>query len=242
MITPSGWTLAVWSLIYVWQLLWIVYIAALSYKKESEDIMLGPVFYIAFIASNLLNAASIITWCHSLIVVSGLFLFASTIAMLLSTATAHTYAAATHWFDETVRVVIALLALNGSAFYAQWLLITLALQLGVILCFEAHVENGSASFVALAVLSLSLMVHCSMDFVILRNHLRFTFTPYIAFVLAFAAIISKHGVDAEQCPPSIMALLLLILTILVFAFKIYLTFFGYPSDTNFDASFLSIDF
>merc|ERR1719334_613025 len=99
MITPSGWTLAVWSIIYAWQLLWIIYIAVLCFTKESEDIMLGRVFYIAFIASNLLNAASIITWCQSLIVVSSLFLFASTIAMLISSVAAHVYSAATHWFD-----------------------------------------------------------------------------------------------------------------------------------------------
>lgn len=256
MITPSGWQF--WSIIYTWQFLWIIYIAVLCCKQEMRAIVLGPVFYVAFIASNLLSTAWIIAFVNSLIVVSEVFLFLSTIAMCISAAAAHHYVVIKadssseyydsgqeipHWMDETVSLVLTALALNGTAFYAQWLLIASVLQFGVILCFEARVENETASFVTLAVLTAFLILHCALDFNSrTRKLLRFTFTPYITFIVTFAAMISEHGVDAEQCAPSIMTLLLLILSILAFALKLYRSFFGYSADTSWDAAFLSIDY
>eukprot|EP01084_Bolivina_argentea_P200630 343062_1 len=200
MITPSDWAFAIWAFIYTWQGLWMLYTLYLSFKHDMHSIVLGRLFYISFIISNIFNALTVIAWCYECIIVAGISLLLATIALILCFVVSSHYIMVQeipYWLSDQVQCVLIALVLNGIAMYTQWLVIASCLDLGVILCFKAGVANETASFVSLGVLCPFLFVYWILDLSRnMRYVLRFTYTPYIVAIIAFCGMITKHGIDA----------------------------------------------
>eukprot|EP00485_Elphidium_margaritaceum_P023884 CAMPEP_0202712766 /NCGR_PEP_ID=MMETSP1385-20130828/45193_1 /ASSEMBLY_ACC=CAM_ASM_000861 /TAXON_ID=933848 /ORGANISM="Elphidium margaritaceum" /LENGTH=168 /DNA_ID=CAMNT_0049372897 /DNA_START=451 /DNA_END=957 /DNA_ORIENTATION=+ len=148
------------------------------------------------------------------------------------------------WFNGTVTLWFIVLLLNGLSMYAQWSMIAACINLSIVLCYRSGLSDSTASFVGLSVFTVLQCVIWMFEILNgkIRKILKYTITPYIVLWLAFIGILTANGVGRDY-PPSIMALILLVISGIVFCLKIYVAVFA-PRRNAFEwgADFLAVDY
>ncbi|KAH3826211.1 hypothetical protein DPMN_128107 [Dreissena polymorpha] len=87
-----------------------------------------------------------------------------------------------------------MLVQNGLGIYATWCTVGTHLNLAFVLVFRsAHdISNQDACTIALGILSAIIVLSIVTDWFFLDRFSRYTFTPYLVLVVAFAESLSKN--------------------------------------------------
>uniref|UniRef100_A0A3Q3D660 Uncharacterized LOC109516984 n=1 Tax=Hippocampus comes TaxID=109280 RepID=A0A3Q3D660_HIPCM len=182
-ITPSGWTFSIWSVIYVWLTLMIIYILANLCRNIYGYVYCSPPvlpygFFICWCLNLCFNIAWLLVWDRWMIAaLVFLILVAGTNYGMISFAChgLHVYGA---WLKEYHKQVQ-----NGVMIYTTWTTIATLINLAIVLTYEANISPTNAATVS----------YCFfLQNVVLDKHMRYVLIDYPVVIWALTGNFDKN--------------------------------------------------
>ncbi|XP_060950211.1 uncharacterized protein LOC133027194 [Limanda limanda] len=201
-ITPSGWTFAIWSIIYIFLALVVVYILSGICRKNAygyvycSPAILPHGFFVVWCLNMGLNTGWLFLWDRSLmapaLVVLILIAVTNYLVIFISCYGLNNYGA---WLSKYHNVDLWLhrvLIQNGVAIYATWTTIASMINLAVVLNYNANMSQTDASTVSLSVLTVVLFVWFILENSVLDKHVRFILTIYPVVIWALTGVFMEN--------------------------------------------------
>lgn len=206
-ITPAGWTFSIWGFIYAWQAAWIIYACVNLFRKTEQGpaynnpVLLPAPFLILYSVLVILTFSWLIAFDREELEAS--FAILLLVAVSLITCVMLTYRSLDRGMDTLLkqgrRVDIWLmrgLVHNGLGIYGTWCCIATMLNFNFLLIYRSANDIGleTSSTITLSILTVLIVVFMVTDLVFFDKYSRYTVTPYIVLVVAFAGSVSKNFV------------------------------------------------
>jgi len=224
-ITPSSATFAIWGVIYAIQAIWIIYTLTLLCRKDAPDI-LPAIFYVFYIISCFCNVFWIATWVREMFIISSGLLFAITVSLAGSVATAsialQKYLKNTKVPVESDVLCTRILIQNGIIFYTAWVTIATCINLVVTLTYKVGINATIAATVGLSVLSSVIIIWFIWENFVCYEYTRFIFAEYIVLIVGLSGVIKAHWTGGGG--NETFVLILLIISALLLITRIVLIF------------------
>lgn len=203
-ITPAGWTFAlIWAIIYIYQAVWYLYALTTICRcnKDGQYLYtlsyLPPAFYFVFIINNIAIVAWLILWDRQWIEWALLDIIFTPLTLYICLFISFKYL-----YDNIMSMkrgavgkeiwFVRILVQNGMAFFATWVSIATLLNFAMVLTYIWSVDMQIAASIALAILSLDIVVWFVLDMFLIDKYVRYTVTPYIVVVVALIGSIMKN--------------------------------------------------
>ncbi|XP_051910253.1 uncharacterized protein si:ch211-161h7.5 [Hippocampus zosterae] len=231
-ITPSGWTFSIWSVIYVWLTLMIIYILANLCRKNAYGYVYcsPPVLPYGFFICWCLNLCFNITW---LLVWDRAWMIAALVFLILVAGTnygmisfachgLHVYGA---WLKEYHKVdlwLIRILVQNGVMIYTTWTTIATLINLAIVLTYQANVSPTNAATVSYCILTIVLLVWFFLQNVVLDKHMRYVLIDYPVVIWALTGNFDKNYNAESPSRSGIFIVVLLAAASLLYALRLVL--------------------
>ena len=206
-ITPAGLTFSIWGIIYTWQAVWLLY-AVISIFRMGVDgplyrspVLLPPLFFVIYIANNVLNTTWLFLWDRERLVASFVILLAVAVTLYICIAISMRYLARNLEVLvknrlKSERWWIWIGVQNGLGIYAAWATVATALNLAIVLQYRSGLDSEGAGTVALIIILAFFIFWSFLELVLLDRYARYLFTPYLVAAWAFIGILVHHwGVD-----------------------------------------------
>ncbi|KAM5157349.1 uncharacterized protein ACMZJ9_008675 [Mantella aurantiaca] len=198
-VTPAGWTFSIWSVIYIWNGLWIVYVISTLFRRNkygrvyAKPTVHPPEFFALWILNNLINIAWLFLWDRELLIFSNIFLalIAITCFLMLHISYRKCYRSGA-WMLQHQRFdlwCIRILIHNGLAIYATWTSIATIVNFGLVLKYNAHLNDPDAGSVVLSLVFFAVLFWFLMETFIFEKYVRYTFTVYPVAIVASVGIL-----------------------------------------------------
>ncbi|KAG8571378.1 hypothetical protein GDO81_011620 [Engystomops pustulosus] len=208
-VTPAGWTFSIWSVIYIWNGLWIIYVVSTLFRRnKSGPVYLQPEvhppeFFALWIVNNLINIGWLFLWDRELLIFANIFLalIPITIFLMLHMSYRNCYRHA-NWMSQNQRFdlwCIRILVHNGLATYATWTSIATIVNFGLVLKYNvSHVMEPYVSSVVLGLIMFALLFWFLMESCMFEKYVRYTFTIYPVAIVASVGIFLGVDEDPEE--------------------------------------------
>jgi len=240
-ITPASFTFSIWSLIYLWLALGLLYFVVTIFIKTDfgrlylSPQILTPSVTITLSLNFILNLAWIFIWDRSynnenLTILANIFLvFIATTNILVIVFMTRNLGRHNHEFQRGGSLfwwgVLFRFILNGLAIYTTWTVIASLVNLATALVYAGGVDQREA---ALASLSLLVIIHCTwfvLENFLLDYYVRYILTQYLVVIWAANGIRSKINMkktdaEFEKVPQDVENFVLAILIIAVLTFLV----------------------
>ncbi|XP_077126210.1 uncharacterized protein LOC143782555 [Ranitomeya variabilis] len=202
--TPAGWTFSIWSIIYIWNGLWIIYVVSTLFRSNKrgriylQPAIHPPEFFALWILNNLLNIGWLFLWDRELLIYANVFLalIPITIFLMLHMSYRNCYRYA-DWMSQNQPFdlwCIRILVHNGLATYGTWTSIATLVNFGIILKHNvSHVDDPYISSVVLGLILFAISFWFLMEIFLFEKYVRYTVTIYPVAVVASVGIFL--GVD-----------------------------------------------
>ena len=229
-VTPDGWTFAIWGVIYVWQFLWLLYGWRFVVRPSSAKII--PLLtYILFSISCLINIGWIYAFTNREMAVAFalLFLLSITLYATIGISVVVFYYRVEHLKRQQQKVDLVLTTIllhNGLAVYATWTSIATLLNMGIIMQYTGNNRQDATTvgIVLLSILLLEEIVWFLLENSILDRFVRYIFTIYPVLIWALAGVLSKHVDDDDLDKTNSTAVGALVLSGLLFIIRLVFSF------------------
>lgn len=236
-ITPASWTFTIWAFIYVYQLLWVIYTFTL-FCRNAADILSGW-FYISFTIANLCNFSWLLVWSREQLGLA--FVFIVLIAVFLNLALFFSLKGLKDYINAFTPKVeappgqsrqspdvwevwcIRFLVQNGVMFYAAWVAIASCLNFTIFIQYDLKANGSKAATGALCVLLLIIIAWFVLENFVFEVYTRYLFSHYIVLLVGLSGILKKHWTNGSGNQGFV--LFLLILSALLFVFRLLFIFF-----------------
>jgi hypothetical protein len=233
-VTPANWTFSViWGIIYLWQILWIIYAFSFPFRSSAARTLSLPVYWLYAFASAC-NIVWIYLFGNDLIEGSLAFIILLFLSLLLTLAFAvyqtSSVSKSAHLkgYDRWLTYV---LVHNGLAFYTTWLSIAWLLNVAIVADVKQSgaLSSTNAGTLALSILGAQIISWFFLEHMCLDRYVRSIQVVYFVFMVALASIVSNHWKDTqEDIRNHYYSLALLVLAVILQLGRICLTvFFGY---------------
>nr|XP_057916127.1 uncharacterized protein si:ch211-161h7.5 [Doryrhamphus excisus] len=233
-ITPSGWTFSIWSVIYVWLTIMIIYILANLCRKNAYGYVYcsPPVlpygFFICWCLNLCFNIAWLLVWDRGLMIAALVFLIlvAGTNYAMISFAChgLHVYGAWLKKYHKADLWLIRILVQNGVMIYTTWTTIATLINLAIVLTYEAKMSPTDAATVSYCALTVLLLVWFFVENVVLDRHVRYILIDYPVVIWALAGNFDKHYNAESPSRSGIFIVVLLAASSLLFVVRVLLVF------------------
>ncbi|XP_069368206.1 uncharacterized protein [Paralichthys olivaceus] len=197
-ITPSGWTFAIWSIIYTFLALVVLYILSGICRKNAygyvycSPAVLPHGFFVVWCLNLGLNTGWLFLWDRRLmpaaLVVLILIALTNYLVIFFSCYALHNYGAWLNKYHKVDMWLHRVLIQNGVATYATWTTIASLVNLAVVLDYNANMSQTDASTVSLSVLTVVLFVWFMLENSVLDKHVRFIHTIYPVVIWALTGV------------------------------------------------------
>lgn len=197
-VTPAGWTFSIWSVIYIWNGLWIVYVFSTLFRRNkmgrvyAKPTIHPPEFFALWILNNLINIGWLFLWDRELLIFGNIFLALIPITCFLmlhiSYRRCYRYRA---WMLQHQRFdlwCIRILVHNGLATYATWTSIATIINFGLVLKYNVHIPDPDVSTIVLSLLFFAVLFWFLMETFIFEKYVRYTFTIYPVAIIASVGV------------------------------------------------------
>ncbi|XP_061661730.1 uncharacterized protein si:ch211-161h7.5 [Syngnathoides biaculeatus] len=233
-ITPSGWTFSIWSVIYVWLTLMIIYILTNLCRKNSYGYVYccPPVlpygFFICWCLNMWFNIAWLLVWDRVWMIAALVFLI-----LVVGTNCGMTYFACYGlyvygaWLNKYHNMdlwLIRILVQNGVMIYTTWTTIAMLINLAIVLTYEANVSPTNAATMSYCALTVVLLVWFFLQNVILDKHMRYIFIDYPVIIWALAGNFDKNYNAESLTLSAIFIVVLLVVASILYAVRLVLLF------------------
>ncbi|XP_054762918.1 uncharacterized protein LOC129269442 [Lytechinus pictus] len=201
-ITPAGWAFSIWSVIYIWQAIWIIYVIVNIFRTNKfgkvylNPSLVPPVFLASYSVNLVLNIAWLFCFDRQYIPVAfgvlALIAFSAYVCLFIS------YRAVSRHIDqlwEHHRLDLWLNSIfiqNGILIYATWCSIATLLNFSMVLTYWADVEERIACLICLSILAAELVLYFLVDIFFLEYHLRSAFMVYPVVIWASTAVLVNN--------------------------------------------------
>ncbi|CAJ1082134.1 uncharacterized protein LOC117829331 [Xyrichtys novacula] len=201
-ITPSGWTFAIWGIIYFFLAAVMVYVFSGIFRKNSygyvycSPAVLPYGFFIFWCLNMILNLSWLLVWDRSLMAVALVFIIfivLTNYAMIFFSC--HGLSSYGAWLSKYHKVDLWLhrvLVQNGIAIYATWTTIATLVNLTIVLVADAKMSNSDAALLALSLLTVILVVWFILENSVLDKHVRYILSIYPSVIWALTGVFDNN--------------------------------------------------
>lgn len=229
-ITPASQTFFIWSIIYLWQVVWLLYGMSLICRSRMNNYLyvfppiLSTTFYFAFGVSNLFTIAWTFVWIREMLQVALAMLAVSVLSLYLCLYCSfkNLYKFLNLLYKEDLGTDVWLMRIlvhNGLAFYATWCTFATLLNFAIVLFESCGINKNMAGTITLGIAALFMLLWFMLDCIILDKYVRYTFTPYVVLIVAFTGIMVQHFNLSLHPRNSILTCVLLVLSALMLLCK-----------------------
>ncbi|ESO92045.1 hypothetical protein LOTGIDRAFT_163049 [Lottia gigantea] len=204
-ISPSSWTFSIWSVIFLWQPLWLLYAFINICRRTgngpvyANPVLLTPAFYFWFI----LSSVAMIAWVFFFdrLIFIGAFVSLFSIVFTVFAAMFTSYKPLAMYggilIKEGRRVDIWLhriLVHNGLGIYFGWTSVATLINMVHVMVYvpEDPLELETAGTVALGVLTGGTLLYFVTDIFFFDRYSRYTIMPYLVICWAVSGSIDNH--------------------------------------------------
>eukprot|EP00094_Tigriopus_californicus_P004041 TCALIF_03892-PA protein Name:"Protein of unknown function" AED:0.25 eAED:0.31 QI:0/0/0/0.6/1/1/5/0/298 len=207
-MTPAGWAFAIWSLIYIWMaVLLIFYIVTIFQSNDFGKVYLNPevanfAYRAIFIANLSLNASWILLWGNNYLLASCIILFLIAITnIILLGIFSFNIAEDNHRLKSEQSKLFwtyVVLGQNCHGTYTAWTLIASCISLATELSYgNAGLNRESSSLIGLSLLLAIVVIWFVLENTVLDRYVRFLVTPYLVVIWAAIATVTEHQSSAD---------------------------------------------
>ncbi|MEE6464632.1 hypothetical protein FKM82_006308 [Ascaphus truei] len=218
-ITPAGWTFSIWSVIYIWNGLWILYIHSTLFRRNKLDYVYikprvhPPEFFGLWILNNLINIAWLFLWDREYLIPSMFFLgllpITCFVMLCISYSNCYRHGA---WLSQNQSADLwctRILVHNGLAMYATWTSIATLINFGLVLKYEGKVEDAVVSTTVLCLVLFVLLFWFLLETFIYEKYVRYTFTVYPVAIVALVGVFLGRDQSAALSSNDILTVVLI---------------------------------
>nr|XP_061810195.1 uncharacterized protein LOC133601103 [Nerophis lumbriciformis] len=195
-ITPSGWTFSIWSVIYVWLTLMMIYILANICRRW----MISALVFLILVAST--NYGMVFFICHGL----------------------HVYGAWLNKYHKVDLWLIRIVVQNGVMIYTTWTTIATLINLTIVLTYEANLSATDAATVSYCMLAVVLLLWFFLQNVVLDKHVRYILIDYPVVIWALSGNFDKNYNAESPSRSGIFIVVLLAASSLLYVVRLVLVF------------------
>ncbi|KAJ0022910.1 hypothetical protein NQD34_015044, partial [Periophthalmus magnuspinnatus] len=201
-VTPSGWTFAIWGIIYAFMASVLVYVLSGVFRKNAYGYVycsppVLPRGFFVMLSLNLsLNVAWLFLWDRSLMIPAVIFLIFIALTnyavIAFSCLGLNAYGA---WLYKNHKVdlyLIRVLVQNGIAIYATWTTIASLVNLNIVLTTEANMSQTDASTTVLSLLVVVIATWFVLENWLLEKHVRYILSIYPAVIWALTGVFTNN--------------------------------------------------
>lgn len=201
-VTPAGWTFAIWSVIYVWQLVWVAYGWTFAFRSSAQK-TINPLVYVFYTITNVSNIIWIYLWGNLLPQVAFPFIATMFFALWTSVGIETVYLynlkpAAGAKSMKTDYFLAQLLVVNGLVVYATWLSVAWLLNLDIVLSYFSTQTATSAGTISLSVLAFEVLIYFLLENTVLDRYIRYVYMVYPVVLWALSGVAAAHADDANK--------------------------------------------
>ncbi|XP_053716051.1 uncharacterized protein si:ch211-161h7.5 [Synchiropus splendidus] len=201
-ITPSGWTFAIWAVIYAFMAAILLFaLSGLCRKNVYGYVYCSPAalplgFFVIWCLNLTLNVSWLFLWDRGLMIVALVFL----ILIALTNYTmiffsCHGLCSYGAWLNKYHKVDLWLhriLVQNGIAIYATWTTIASLVNLTIVLVNDAKLSQTDAATISLSILAIVLLVWFLLENLVLDKHVRYILIIYPAVIWALTGVFTNN--------------------------------------------------
>lgn len=214
-ITPVGATFSIWSAIFIFQVLWLVYSCVNIFRKVPTANILSSCFYIAFNINIAFITAWLFTWSRKqgvtsfVIIVLGQISFDIAIGFafyslkkFLDTNPQDAMGSKDVWFQ---RIIVQ----NGLLFYGTWTTVATNLNLCIVLVYYMDVAAQTACIATLVVVGVILLSWFILENFVFVNSVQYTITAYVVLIIALNGVFANGIFDTDKTVGGLVLALLI---------------------------------
>ncbi|XP_070576281.1 uncharacterized protein [Ptychodera flava] len=227
-LTPAGWTFNIWTVIYIWLVLAILYTwTTLCRKNKTDYVYVRPKvltfpFYICLSINFGLNVTWLFLWDRQYVpfcaLVNSLLCFTLYICIGASHANLYQYLPRMMSSQKLDVWCIRILIHNGLAIYATWCTIATLLNIGTILVYWVGLSQETAGIICLSVLAFEVVLWAILETLVLDRWFRYTLIIWPVVIWALAGILyANWDLTAVTC---IYSFVLIVLAGCIFIFRV----------------------
>ncbi|GAA6214988.1 uncharacterized protein LOC108881602 [Lates japonicus] len=229
-ITPSGWTFTIWSIIYTFMALVLLYLLSGIFRKNAYGYVYcsPPVlplgFFVAWCLNLGLNTGWLLLWDRRFMSAALAFLILIALTnyavIFFSCYGLHNYGA---WLNKYHKVDLWLhcvLIQNGVAIYATWTTIASLVNLTIVLNY--NMSQTDAATVSLSILTVVLFVWFILENSVLDKHVRLILSIYPVVIWALTGVFMNNYNAADPTFNNIFIVSLLAVACALFVTRIFL--------------------
>ncbi|XP_030613146.1 uncharacterized protein LOC115799978 [Archocentrus centrarchus] len=218
-ITPSGWTFSVWSIIYVFMGVGLLFVFAGIFRKNAygyvycSPVILPHGFFVTLCINLGINIGWLLLWDRKYTPAALAFLILIALTnytvIFFSCYGLHNYGAWLKKYHKADLWLHHLLIQNGIAIYATWTTIASLVNLTIVLTYDASMSHTDAATLALSVLTVVLIMWFILENSILDKYVRFILSIYPTVIWALTGVLTKNYNNAAPTRNNIFIAVLL---------------------------------
>lgn len=214
-ITPSSATFGIWSAIFIFQILWIIYSCVNIFRRGPITNILSSCFYIAFNINIAFITAWLFTWSRKqavasfVIIVLGQIFFDIAIGLafyslknFLDDNPMYAMGNRDVWFQ---RIIVQ----NGLLFYGTWTTVATNLNFCITLVYYLDVAVQTACIVTLVVVGVLLLSWFILENFVFVNSVQYTVTAYVVLIIALNGVFTNGVFDTDKTVGGLVLALLI---------------------------------
>uniref|UniRef100_A0AAV2LCD5 Uncharacterized protein n=1 Tax=Knipowitschia caucasica TaxID=637954 RepID=A0AAV2LCD5_KNICA len=201
-ITPSGWTFAIWGIIYAFMAAVLVYVLSTLFRKNAygyvycSPAVLPHGFFLMLCLNLGFNVGWLFLWDRGMLIPALIFLIFIAITnyavIAFSCIGLHAYGAWLHKYHRADLYLIRVLVQNGIAIYATWTTIASLVNLNIVLVTEANMSQNDAATTTLSILLVVIVTWFVLENWLLEKHVRYIVSIYPSVIWALVGVFTKN--------------------------------------------------
>ena len=229
-ITPAGWTFAIWSVIYIWQIAFLVYgWTFTSISQSTADFPFSSQSLVLYACVNVCNIIWILLWGYELPQYSFPVIFILELLLYAAIRNEAQYLfqledSANHLTTKGDRLRFDLnfaryLILNGMSIYASWITVANLINLAIVLEYYGPFSASFAGTVSLVLLAADVVMYFILENTVVGNFAQYVFIVYPTLIWATSGVVYAHSRTSGGELNELIALILLIGTVFLLISK-----------------------
>ncbi|XP_013873178.1 uncharacterized protein LOC106524078 [Austrofundulus limnaeus] len=222
-ITPAGWTFSIWSVIYIWLSLMLIYITSFVFRGSWAQSLLPYGFYLSWLCSMLLNITWIFLWDRELmvgaLVVLILIAFSNYSALFFCCYATDYYGLWLQTHHRKDLACLRILVQNGLTVYTTWTSVASLINFAVVLELWG-VDRSTAATVSLSLVLADVVGWFILETWVLDRWVRNILTVYPVLIVALVGNVDRHFNPDDPTTNSVFTVVLLVLACLLFVSRV----------------------
>jgi len=214
-ITPVSATFAIWSAIFIFQIIWFIYSCVNIFRSGPVANILSSYFYITFNVNIAFISAWLFTWSRKqgvtsfVIIVLGQIFFDIAIGCafyslkkFLDNNPKYAMGNKDVWFQ---RIIVQ----NGLLFYGTWTTVATNLNFCITLVYYLDVAVQTACIVTLVIVGVILLSWFIFENFVFVNSVQYTITAYVVLIIALNGVFANGIFDTDKTVGGLVLALLI---------------------------------